>query len=96
MMTFSAPFAKIDCTIEIQSNRTLLTTYTQALQQNQSRNFQYASFKPKFILPPLSYTYDAAGNVLKLKQNLNSGTKTTVYIYNTANELVTTQHDDTT
>jgi RHS repeat-associated protein len=42
------------------------------------------------------YTYDAAGNVLELQQNLGPGTVTTTYNYNTANELVTAAVDGTT
>ncbi len=42
------------------------------------------------------YTYDAAGNVLELGQNLGPGTVTTAYTYNTANELITAQVDSTT
>lgn len=42
----------------------------------------------------IDYTYDPAGNVLELGQNLGPGTVTTTYTYNTANELVTTQVAD--
>ena len=42
------------------------------------------------------YTYDPAGNVLQLEQNLGPGTVTTTYTYNTANELVTAQLNGTT
>jgi YD repeat-containing protein len=42
------------------------------------------------------YTYDPAGNVLQLEQNLGPGTVTTTYTYNAANELVTAQKDGTT
>ncbi|HKJ38570.1 MAG TPA: SBBP repeat-containing protein [Anaerolineales bacterium] len=43
-----------------------------------------------------TYTYDAAGNVLELGQNLGSGTVTTTYTYNAANELVTATVNGTT
>jgi len=42
------------------------------------------------------YTYDAAGNVLELEQDLGSGTETTTYTYNAANELVTATVNGTT
>jgi len=42
------------------------------------------------------YTYDAAGNVLELEQDLGPGTVTTTYTYNAANELFTAQKDGTT
>ena len=42
------------------------------------------------------YTYDASGNVLQLEQDLGPGTVTTIYTYNTANELLTAQQSGTT
>jgi CSLREA domain-containing protein len=43
-----------------------------------------------------SYTYDAAGNVLELQQNLGPGTVTTTYTYDVANQLSTAQQGSTT
>jgi YD repeat-containing protein len=42
------------------------------------------------------YTYDPAGNVLELQQNLGPGTVTTTYTYDTANQLNTAQQGSTT
>jgi YD repeat-containing protein len=42
------------------------------------------------------YTYDAAGNVLQLEQDLGPGTVTTIYSYDAANQLNTTQQGSTT
>ena len=37
----------------------------------------------------IDYTYDAAGNVLELQQNLGPGTVVTTYTYDAANRLIT-------
>jgi RHS repeat-associated protein len=42
-----------------------------------------------------SYTYDPAGNVLELQQNLGPGTVTTTYTYDAANQLTTAQQGST-
>ncbi len=43
-----------------------------------------------------AYTYDAAGNVLELEQNLGPGTIITAYTYDEANQLETAQQGSTT
>src|SRR5687768_10100968 len=42
------------------------------------------------------YTYDSAGNVLELQQNLGPGTVTTTYNYDAANQLNTAQQGSNT
>jgi len=42
------------------------------------------------------YSYDAAGNVLEMQQDLGPGTVTTTYTYDAANQLVSAQKDGTT